>query len=626
MLGKEKTITEKSKEYIRMEVRRRTSYYNERNKLIHELRRMRFMRRDPKAATTADAVIAATMRAPLAYGLVQTMVGAIARERPRFYRESRGDAYHEIDANLAKSSDLLLQTLERQRQKPLFWPFIDQVLGDGLGVLKAVHRGWPNLPKETDYESATLWEAAVEQFVDNRPPLPIMARLVDPLTFMPAALEWGAADPMFNVIEYSKRPMFDAMSNWNLWMKDGKPAYIPPDQPFPEWEPPAGLSATVNVAEYWTNSDVVVVLDNQWVYAFENAYGRLPYVWAYGLPTGLSDPTLEALSVIFPLMYLQPWLDAMLASAASWAYLSSKPSAWVSRDLVAGSNPTVETSVTELKPGMIYDMGVGARMGILSPGDAGTSINNIISTIISLIDRLGISPIASGFISSRMPGLTFTGAMEAATGKLMAVVDNIEVGLAEFIKLNWQIIERSVKAPIYVTGSQMEKSTGRRVPAGWTKIDPKDIGNYYDLSCELSREGLQDEIAKGTHAAFMSRSGLWPKRKAMSYSGLPDPVEAEMEIVADDIRQMVTRAWTLTRMVERNPRLAEILGLPSGPGEPGAPEELATTQEAATAGLEGNPGGPPPRGGGRPAGSPRTPGGPGNAVTPPPGRGVEPLP
>jgi len=603
--------------FVQKEITARKEEYRERDKLIHGLRKIRFMRQRARPPKAVARWMTAAIRAPIAYRLVQTATGSIYKRRGATTIRPRKPGDEAIAENLQQGADLLLQTLERIARKPLELKFIDQCAGDGMGVRKLMRTAWEGYPIRDTDEGDKAYNKRVDEFVESTPPIPLRERLVDPLTFYPSRSEWSEA-----VMESGKRPTRDALKALRLVPGDGKKGtlkHIPEGEPYPQWEPPPSVGPDIQVDEIWTPDEIILNVGGE-VFKLPNDEkqfaGKIPYCWAYGEVTGLDDPALASLSVIFPLMYLQPWLDTLLGSMAAWSIVAGNPTPYVARDaalLQAGIRPTDEIATFDFHPGKMYDFGVGAKAGFLEPPPVGGSLVEFINLIITLMDRVSLAPIASGFIGTRTPGLTQAAAMEAAVAKLTPIVENAQFATADFIKLCFHVIENIIRKPLWVSGYIFEEdNTNRKL--GATRLAPADIKGHYDVMYSLRMETLQDEIARGTHAAFMENSTLWSRRRSQKFSGVDNPTEEDLQIAREKVLGLpLVQAWLAAHATDDQPTLmafAEFLrsaGIsPTDYISGVTPMALQEAEpEGPGQGLgQRNLGGQPKRGGGRPSGSP----------------------
>ncbi len=598
------------------------SSFQQAKDLMHGLRQLRFMRTSARPSKPYQRLVAKNVHAPLAYALGQTATGSIARSRPTWLVSPRTNSPEDVTLaeSLSVAGDLLFQTYERFARKPLYWKFLDQCVCDGMGVYKFARIPWINYPLREQYDDNEEFNAEVDKFLESRPPIPLRARLVDPLTIFPPTSEVGA--PV--VMESALRPSRETFRSLGLQERGSKLIRIPEGQPYDLREPPPAAGTFVEVSEIWSEEEVIFVIGAPYgqVFAFENDAsvfaGKLPYSWASGEVSGLDDPAVANLSVLFPLMYLQPWMDTLLAMMVAWAAIGANPSAWTSRDVGAGVHePGIK--ISDFQPGKVYSLGTGGRMGFLEPPSIGREAIRLLEMFISLSDRVGLAPIVSGIIGTRTPGLTQSAAMEAAISKLSPVVDNAEFCLADALKLSFHAIENVIQKPVWVSGWQFEEANQTK-KKGSHRISPADIKGHYDISCSLKVDTLQDVIAKGTHAAFMNNAQLWGHRRSMQFSGVQNVSEEEDSLLKDKVAQLpVVQAFLATIATQNDPILNAFAAFLAQSGI--APEQLLTGELDLSVlmggmGTEGEPAGPgqglgrrnlggqPKRGGGRSSGQP----------------------
>jgi len=608
---KQVTLTGQQETYFQELVRQRKGDYNIRDKLIKGLRRQRFMRNKlylPKAYQ--ELVGKNAPRAPLSYRLVQTGIGAIAKVPPKFYAVARLDSDKAVAERAQTWCSLMMPALSRATRRPLFWKMMDSLIGDGGAVVKCLRLPWSGFPVQATGEDGKVYAKRVQDFLKKKPTQPFVARVVDLATFYPPLSEWGGGE----VVEHGVRPTRPTLESLRLHGSSiSTLARLPDEQPYPVGQVP-GFGTTIEVSEVWNDEVCALVLGGTKVMAFENIYGRVPYEWSPGITTSSYDPALEGVSLTFGLQYLQPWIDTMLAIIAAWSILGGNPIMWTSQDPVQGMSPSKEFAVKDIPFGKWIDFGVGGKGGYMEPPGVGQAINQAVEMMVNLADRVSLSPISAGFIGTRTPGLAISAAMEAATANLTSAVDNAQILLANVMKMLWGYVRDVVKAPVYVNGLILEEGEGaRRGKYNEAALGPSDIDKLQDLLCELQAQSLQDNIAAGTHAAFMSRGPdkLWSKDRARRFSGVEQPEEEWRQIVRETIRELPeVLQYIAMRAVQGQAPLQAIMEQAMAAGQEGGAEAEPGRAEGETpTGQPKNIGGPAPRGGGRPSGSPKQPGG-----------------
>jgi len=257
-------------------------------------------------------------------------------------------------------------------------------------------------------------------------------------------------------------------------------------------------------------------------------------------------------------MYLQPWLDTILGSMATWSIIAGNPTLGITRDaalLQAGVKATDEIAVQDFLPGKMYDFGIGAHPAFIEPPGVGGALVEFLNLIITLMDRVSLAPIASGFIGTRTPGLTQAAAMEAAVAKLTPIVENAQFATADFVKLCFYVIEKVIRKPIWVSGYLFEKDEANR-KLGALRLAPADIKGHYDLTYSLHLDTLQDEIARGTHAAFMHQSTLWSRRRSQKFSGVENPSEEDLQRARETVMGLpLVQAYLAAHATDDQPTL-----------------------------------------------------------------------
>lgn len=531
--AEEATATEKN--YVSAEINNLRAYYQEMFKNMHYIRRMRFMRLKSNAPRPFQRLMGRGLQSPFSYRLVQTAVSMIGKERPRFTRLPRDGSSHSRDAasRLQNSADPMLQMFEAIARRPLLWQLYDQVIGDGRGHIKVVKDVWTGYPIKRPEESNSDFNKRVDIFVDNAEMHPIRSRLVDPINMLVPPSEYDLP----YCVEQGRRPLIATMNRLGLGFGVNSKLLLNHDTlAHPIYEIPRGFSASEDVEEFWTQEFCYVRIAGQEVVKFENDLGFVPYVNIMGEVSALNDPTLQSLSILYPYQGIEPWLATLMSTMAAWSILGGTPIMYTARRPYPGAPPANDMALSEIPLGRRVDLGTGGEVGFVQPPPVGREVLEFLNTLVGFLDRAGITPLASGILGNRTPGTAFSAAIEAATGKLKVVKDNLEYGIADWVKMSWRVIEK-IDKPIYVTGVGLQKGLlGKKEGFGRFKIDPKDINHYYDLKVSLTVSSLQDEISKGMHAAFMKSHGLWDRDRAMTFSGVDDPWEEWKGTVRDKLQ------------------------------------------------------------------------------------------
>jgi hypothetical protein len=504
---------------------------------------------------------------------------------------------------------------EQIARRPLFWQLLDQVLGDGRGHIKIQKDIWKGYPVKFETEMDKEYNKRVSEFIMRASSHPIRSRLVDPLNIMSPPTEY---DPPYT-IEQGHRPLLATMNRLGLaFGVNNKITQNPDTLAHPILELPRGMAPSVPVEELWTDDECFIRIAGQDVIKYPNDLGFIPYVNVMGEVSSLNDPSLQSLSILYPYQGIEPWLSTLMSTMAAWSILGGTPILWTSRRPYQGAPPPNDLTLSEIPLGKRVDLGTGGEIGFVQPPPIGREVLEFLNTLVGFLDRAGITPLASGILGSRTPGTAFNAAIEAATGKLKVVVDNLQYGLADWVKMSWRVIE-SINQPIYVTGIGLQQGLmGKRMAPGRFVIDPKDIDNYYDLNCELTVSSLQDTISKGMHGAFMKSHKLWSRDRAMKFSGVDDPWEEFQTTLRDDLEESpMVKMQILQEALKADPELAkraeelqnqgvDIQALLTGePGLPGG----SSGGGGQYGGAPQPRGGPAPQAGGRSTGRPRRPGG-----------------
>jgi hypothetical protein len=532
------------------------STYSETHKLIDQMRRLRYMRAKARPPRAFQRLIGKGIRSPLSYNLVQTITGMIVRERPKYSRVPRSGVERQKAQTLANSADPMMQSFEQIAHRPLFFQWADQAVSDGRVIGKIRRVPWEGYPLRKAGEKDKDFNNRVAKWVMNASTHPIRATIVDAMGFMPDRNEW---EPQF-VIETGNRPTLPTFKALGVVPTNEGFKQIPTDKPYPDDEIPTGTQPTVPVEELWTPDALYIRVAREQVLKFPNDFGFIPYAWNYGATTSHNDPALEGMSVLYPYLGLEPWVQMLLGVLASWSIVGGTPILVQTTDRTAGASNA--GAIADVPLNKMVTLPPGGDMKFVQPPPVGREIIEFIQLLMDFIDRAGITPLAQGHIGTRTPGLTVASALEAASGKLIPIKSNLENFHETMVKMSWKTVYNNIKQPIHVTGTglvERDKLPGRRKGRGRFIVDPKDIDDYYDIKAELSFDTIQDEIAKGTHAATMKAHRLWGKRRAMRFSGVDDPEDEIDEIALDELSDTpVVRTQIIQQAIQDEPELQKI--------------------------------------------------------------------
>ena len=537
--------------------------YRERHKIMHNLRVMRLLRTKSVAPGPMQKYLAEGIKVPIGYRLVQSIVGRMNAERPIFERIPRRPREKDDAMMLANSADPMLQTFEQLAHRPLLLHLYDQLVGDGFGVVKMRRIPWQGYPIQQEGQSDKDYNKAVAEFVVNAGDQPMRAQLVDPLNFMPSREEWDAAF----VIEQGKRNVSSFLRQNRLTLGvNNRLLKIPDGEPYPELELPSGMRPQDEIVEIWTPESVFIRIgtSGKSYLKFPNDVtgdGLLPYAWGSGESTSLRDPAADAMSVLFPIAALEPWVNLMLTTMAAWSIIGGTPILYTSRQAVANAPIVSQIGLAEIPLGKRIDLGTGGQIGFVSPPSVGREVVEFVRLLLDFVDRAGLAPMTEGLIGTRTPGLTFSSAMEAALSKLKPLLSNAEGILAQWVKICWKIVE-DIDAPIYVNGMGFRKGrggSGRETQLGRYVIDPRHIDGYYDIHAKLKMSSLQDLITQGMHGAFMKAHGLWAEDRSMRFAGVDDPSSERREINRDKARSLpIVFMHSLQEAIKEDPNLQKL--------------------------------------------------------------------
>lgn len=515
------------------EVLARRSLYQERDLVMHRIRRYRLMRHKPYMPKSYQRQLGGenAVKIPIMYRLVQTAVNSVAKGFPTILVEPIVPEDRRNADELGRALNLLIQSVENQAHVPFLYSLYFNLFGDGLGVTKTQRGPWSGFPLPAESEDPKDYIMRVAEYMQDNP-LPFTTRVVDPLTFYPPLDEYGKGV----TIESAWRSTREVLQHLHLTadMSSSGLAFhkVPIDHPWPDLEFPPGIPPTIRIDEVWSKDEVgIVIQGDRDVWVFENPTGTLPYTWGFAEPTGVHDPTNVGMSVVYPLYYLAPWIDTMAGIMSAWS-LFAAPTPFTTQDPDPRIRPTMEQKIDIFQPGKMYHFPTGRKPGILQAPPVGANVLDYINFLIQAADRGGLPALVSGSdVGSRLPNLTFQAAYEAATDRLRPAVQSAEHIIAGTLYKMLEVVS-DTNIPVKVNGWDYVSDPDNKQRT-WAVIKPDQAKKKRQITVSLAIDSTQDQIAKGTHAQFMVSAQLWDLATAMRFAGVANVQRTKDMIAAD---------------------------------------------------------------------------------------------
>lgn len=582
--------------WVNRTLQRMLTEYSERNQMILGLRRQRFMRQKLNLPEAYQQFLGQGVRVPISYKLVETVVGAVAGEgNPDFLVSSP-------DRDVQQRATAWCKLIFEEQLAPIYYAYWDGLLADGLVAIKTQRRPWTDFPKQNPGEEDEPYNRRAEEYLREKPPVPWTSRIVDAACFIPPRSEWGGGV----AAEIGLRPTEDVFKALGLkpsgtW---GKMIYSS-DVPTPRDMISLRSGPMTQVEELWTEKELYVRVAGN-VYVYENDLGRLPYEWTSGSSIAFSDPTLQALSVLYPLQYLEPWVQQTLSGLIGNQQLASVPNLFIEHPVVGGQAGAGEPLQSDIPQGQQIDLPPGATARYEgAPIDQGSVA--LFNVMVQLAKDFTMSPTPT-FAGTRTPGIVLSQAIERTTAVLKPRVEAAKRTWARQQKFYFDILDRIVKVPVVVSGMVFEERSGRSAIAE-VALAPRDIRKIRQVYCNIKYQTTQDKIAWNTHSVLMQQSKVWSMERARRETGISDP-EQEGQIIdlEDFLQNPVIKQYIMEQGLSGHPPLEALKDL------------VLQGQQELAAGGQANGAASAPTGpdGGRIDNMPRGPGGTGNGTMPTP--------
>lgn len=634
-MAKPQDMTPYEQSLVQRTILNQRRIYDETVTVTKQIRKVRALRIQTRTPKTFQKLVGWGVRNPLPWALVQTINGMIAKGVPQFDRiplNPDDPMERDMAAKLAASAWPLIQTYGHMHKKDYFYLGCDQLTGDGIGIFKFRRQylnGYPTAPAGEPDGSAQWGEynAAVRDYLaDPRSPNPFAITQIDSATFWPDRQE----EPEY-VVEYGYKPIGPTLLGLGLKNEGGKFVKmseeeqansvlnrndIPRGAMFSERMQPSGMGNNMVMSEVWTDDYCYVQMGQQY-FKYENEFGKIPYVWRFGMSTSIPDPALERVSTVFPFFALDPYINTVLTGLLAWGIMASMPVAVITQAPTNSNMGDSTQANVDIPLGQMIRLAPGQNFDFKVPPAMGTEAVNVLNMMLSFYDRAGVTSMARGNIGTRTPGSSFTAALEAAGDMVGPIQDSLAGLMTDIVKFTWQA-STNLNVPLNITGQSLA-ATGVKGERARIQVTPQMINKYYDLSCELQAFSDQEKMARGQYAALMIDKKLWSWERGAKYAGVQNP-EAERKMIALDTvyNSPEYQQLMIQGSLAEDPMMAQAMIMVQAQQAAamggGLPTDGAAPPPAEGGGDQHRPGMEAPMsGGGRAAAAPRNPTGPGNA-------------
>jgi hypothetical protein len=507
--------------------------YADRDALIKEMRDLRFMENEPEVPAIYEAE---TVRTPIAYQIIERMVGTLTAEVPiiRVPPAKEGDAAMQKSSAIERGTSAILHELTRQQDDDVLERFIECLLADGHGCMRMLYapqiwRGFPKRDKKNE-EPEGDYNKRAEEWKRGRP-LPLHWAWVDPLNVYPRWSEVG----LEAVLESDYRDIA-ALNFGSFNIQDA-----PPELHELERAANRGSMGRVKFTQLWTRDTLTYAVDDVVVHHQKHRYQHPPYVYAYGLSPSTTEVKYKGLSILFPLRHILPQLDRVLSQKATSVRLWCWPTPVVrSRspaqilNSVAGANLVQDSGIprsVEIRPGQIVTLYEDEDISFLTWQGNGPDADEMISLLMQRVEQAGLSDVLYGQSSSGDSGYMINQLIAAARMKFKPIVSHAERAMEQLIQNLWDIIEFQIKQPIYAYSMREQASSG------WIRLSPEDLDGYRQVRVQVNPVLPTDTYARSSQAINEVRAGLRSVTSAMEMIGVEQPDEMERAILWDEFKR-----------------------------------------------------------------------------------------
>jgi len=490
------------------------SDWSERDRVIKEMRSLRFMEWEPEVPVSMEPE---TVRSPIAHQIVERMTGTLTANPPTITvppADETQDA-RERSSKMEKFLAAGMHRLQQQSDQDVVDRFIESLIADGHGCMRMLYAPqlWRGFPRKTKDEEDREYNKRTEIWKKGRS-LPIAWNWVDPLTVYPLYGEFG----LYGVLEIDERDLLTLHPDkWNIQK--------------PDLENLSRLNrrkgTSVEFAQWWTPETLTYWVEGEIVHHQKHKYGAPPYVYAMGLGAASTDPKYMGMSCIWPIRELIPYLDRLLSQKATAIRMWCWPTVVVRQtnlsDLIGAGEGETPLREINIAPGSTVSLYQDEEISFLTWQGNGPDADEMVRLVMSMIERAGLSDAMYGQ-SAGESGYALNQLIAAARMRFKPIIAHAERALEMQMEVLLDIIENHAKQKLYVYP---------RGEKGWIGLGPDDIRGYRQVRVELNPVMPTDAYARSSQAINEVNAGLRSRESAMEMIDIPQPDEEMRRILLD---------------------------------------------------------------------------------------------
>jgi len=561
--------------------------WSERDRIIKELRALRFMENVPDVPA---AMQPERIQIPDGHQIIERMTGTLTADPLTITvppASEKADA--EEQASLMERFALTaLDQLEKQADTDVSDKFVETLIADGHGCMRMLYARqlWHGFPRrrrkqgETDDE----YDERTESWKRGKP-LPIAWNWLDPLTVYPLWGEFG----LEGILEVDERDVLTLRTDrWNVDRPD-----------LHELSRLAGKEGSVKFQQYWGNEYLTYAVEGHIVHHQKHEYGSPPYAYALGLGAAINEPGKIGYGVLYPVRDVIPARDRVLSQKLTAVRLWCWPTP-VFKQTAVGQSVSPEEGANlplrqiEIHPGVPVILYQDEELSFLTWQGNGPDADEALQLLMGVVERAGLSDSMYGQ-SAGESGYAINQLIAAARMRYKPIIAHAERALEQQVMRLFDIIEYQVKQTLHVYAHGKQK--------GWISLSPDDLKGYRQVRVKLNPLMPTDTYARSSQALNEVGGGIRSRYGAMEMIGIPQPEEEMRKILLDRWKEQpdVVQFLTAEAIKRAGLKLAE-QGLSAGaleralPTLPPALVKVLTQQAGAQAAAPPPPtvGAPPP--------------------------------
>lgn len=245
-----------------------------------------------------------------------------------------------------------------------------------------------------------------------------------------------------------------------------------------------------NTVEYWEYIDdqyCYYVVEDRVIDSYHHK-GGIKIFPAYALQTGLPEPHLRSVGVLWPVRNEIPQYDFLRTLWAQKAYLDVFPQLFAI--LGERDNPLSDESgnpvAWDIEPGTVKQIR-GQLVNAMKDAMSGVDFRAMVEMVAGDIDLATISGLARGVAGAQQPGYSINQLSQSMRTQWKPIIESAELQLSGMYEHYLWMVKHIIKRKVSIFSMLTEQETGR-LRGDYMDLNPDDVEDYAMVVANLEPE------------------------------------------------------------------------------------------------------------------------------------------